>query len=369
MPPFEPLPLPPAELDYVRLLPLIGKANRAVAALEGTYYGLLNPNVVLSPITTQEAVLSSKIEGTQANLEDVLKFEAGEEPAGEERRHDIYEIINYRKALRVSEQLLKEKPFCLNTLLRLHQELMDSVRGFDKSRGKFRTIQNWIGKANTPIEQAAFIPPSPLRLQEHLNQWEAYWHSDAPDVFVQLALIHAQFEIIHPFLDGNGRIGRMIIPLFLFEKKILSQPCFYLSEYLEANRDTYIEHLRTLGSPGSWHAWVTFFLNAVAVQAEANAAKARSIQDLYERLKREVLTATHSQFGMVVLDFMFQRPIFRSSDLNEVPDMPSVPVILSILSKLKSKGILTVVRQGAGRRAQVLALAELLNLCEGKKVF
>jgi Fic family protein len=336
---------------------------------KGWFYGIPNPNVLLSPITTQEAVLSSKIEGTQADFEDLLKFEAGESPAEPSRREDIHEIMNYRRALRLSENLLKDRPLSLNTLLKLHDALMDSVRGNNKGRGRFRTTQNWIGKEGTPIEQAVFVPPSPLHLQDHLNRWEAYWHSDAPDALVQLSLIHAQFEILHPFIDGNGRIRRMVIPLFLFEKKILSRPCFYLSAFFESRRDEYITRLRDLGQSGSWTRWCAFFLEGVAVQAEANTHKARAIQDLYERLKKQVLDLTRSQFAVPLLDFMFERPIFRSSDVTRLEHMPSVPMVANLLGNLRRNGILHTVREGAGRRPHVLALAELINLCEDRKVF
>ena len=369
MKPFEPEQLPPEGLDLLALLPALGKANRAIATLEGLFYGIPNPNVLLSPITTQEAVLSSKIEGTQADFEDVLKFEAGEPPTEASRREDIYEIINYRKALGLSEKLLQDRPFCLHTLLKLHEVLMDSVRGHNKARGRFRSIQNWVGKPGTPIEEAAFVPPSPLQLQDHLNRWEAYWHGDAPDVLVQLALVHAQFEILHPFIDGNGRLGRMIIPLFLFEKKILSRPCFYLSAFFEARRDDYISRLRELGQPGSWTRWSAFFLEGVASQAEANTNKARAIQDLFARLKKQVLELTHSQFAVPLLDFMFERPIFRASDISKLAHMPSVPMVATLLGQLRQSGILHTVRSGAGRRPQILALSELINLCEGRKVF
>lgn len=368
MQPAIPEELPPQDIDLLSLMPLVGRANRAIATLDGLFYGLPNPNVLLSPITTQEAVLSSKIEGTQADFEDVLKFEAGESPEEPSRREDIHEIMNYRRALHVSETLLSEKPFCLNTLLRLHEILMDSVRGFDKARGRFRATQNWIGKANTPIEQAVFVPPSPLLLQEHLNKWENYWHSDAPDILVQLAVLHAQFEFLHPFLDGNGRLGRMVIPLFLFEKKILSRPCFYLSAYFEANRDEYVARLRNLGQPGSWTCWCAFFIHGVASQANANTAKARAIQDLYERLKKQIIELTHSQFAVPLLDFMFERPIFRSSDVTKLDHMPSAPMVSTLLSSLRKSNMLYTVREGSGRRPHVLALAELINLCEGRQV-
>ena len=368
--PFVPDLLPHKDVRWESLIPLIGKANRALAHYEGVLYGVPNPAVLLAPLTTQEAVLSSKIEGTQATLGEVLKFEAGEEPKQEARRQDIHEITNYRRALRVAEKELKTRPFNLNLLLKLHSILLDSVRGRDKGRGHFRTVQNYIGTTGTPMEQAAFIPPEPSRLRELMDNWEKYYHMERPDPLVQLAVIHAQFEIIHPFVDGNGRLGRILIPLYLYEKQLLSQPMFYLSSYLEAHRDAYIEHLRALGEKDdAWNEWIIFFLTALVEQAQENSKKARMIMDLYEGLKVRVLDLTHSQFAVPLLDNLFARPILRSSDLDGQKSMPSKPMIMTLLKKLKEDGILKVIRKGSGRRAQVLALPDLINLCEGRKVF
>jgi Fic family protein len=160
----------------------------------------------------------------------------------------------------------------------------------------------------------------------------------------------------------------MIIPLFLFEKGILGWPCFYLSAYFEARRDEYFARLRELGQPGSWTRWCSFFVDGMAVQAGINTRKARAIQDLYERLKVEVIKLTHSQFAVPLLDFVFERPIFRSSDLTKLEHMPSPPMVSTLLGKLRQNGILQTLREGAGRRPHVLALGALINLCEGKKV-
>jgi Fic family protein len=367
--PFVPKMLPHPDVQWEPLIPLIGQANRALAHYDGVLYGVPNPEVLLSPLTTQEAVLSSKIEGTQATLGDVLKFEAGEQPKNEAQRLDIQEISNYRTALRTAERDLKTRPFNLNLLLKLHSILLDSVRGRDKFRGRFRTIQNYIGAPNTPLEQAAFVPPEPLRLPELMDNWEKYYHMERPDPLVQLAVVHAQFEIIHPFLDGNGRLGRILIPLFLFERQVLSQPMFYLSEYLDKNRDAYIDHLRNLGEiDGSWNRWIAFFLTALIEQAKQNGTKARAIMDLYEDLKKRVIALTHSQFAIPLLDVLFTRPILRSSEIGKQEGMPSKPMVMNMVGKLKEAGILKVVRAGGGRRAQVLALSELINLCEGRKV-
>ena len=371
MKPFVPQTLPIQAIAWQTLIPLIGPANRSLALYDGILYGVPNPEVLLSPITTQEAVLSSRIEGTLATLGEVLKFDAGEGPEEESRLQDFLEIINYRRALRHAETALKTRPFNLNLLLDLHAILLDSVRGRNMGRGRFRTIQNYIGAPGTPIEQADFIPPDPMFVEQALDNWEKYYHADQPDPLVQLAVVHAQFEIIHPFVDGNGRIGRILIPLFLAEKKLLSRPMFYLSGYLEEHRDEYIEHLRALGrKPDAWNRWIVFFLRALDEQARVNASKAQAIIDLYGQLKERVIALTHSQYAVPLLDQMFERPLFQSTLLKFAGDRaPSRQAIAHLLRVLREDGILKVVREGRGRRAQVLVLASLINLCESNEVF
>lgn len=368
MKPFVAERLPLTCIDWPSLIPLVGQANRVLALYDGILYGVPNPEVLLSPLTTQEAVLSSRMEGTQATLGDVLKFEAGAEVVEESKRQDIQEIINYRRALQAAEGELKKRPFNLNLLLQLHGILLDSVRGRNKARGEFRTEQNWIGPPGSTIEGARFVPPAPLFLKEHLDNWEKYYHGEERDPLVQLAIVHAQFEIIHPFLDGNGRLGRILVPLFLHEKQLLSRPMFYISSYLEANRDEYIDRLRDLGRPKSWDRWIAFFLRAVTEQAKANSATARAIIELYERLKTKLIELTHSRYAVPLLDHLFDQPIFQSSQLTRHRQMPSLPTVMQMLRRLHKAGILKTVRKGSGRRAEIFAFVELLNLSEGKKV-
>lgn len=369
MKPCIPDKLPITTINWEPLIPLIGASNRALAYFNGVLYGISNPDVLLSPLTTQEAVLSSRIEGTQATLGEVLKFEAGEAPSQESRRNDIDEIMNYRRAMRMAETELKTRPFNLNLLKRLHYILLTGVRGRNKARGEFRTTQNLIGLPGATLETAQFVPPEPQLVLEYLDNWEKYWHMDRPDQLVQLAIIHAQFEVIHPFLDGNGRLGRMIIPLFLYEKKLLSKPEFYISGYLEEHADEYLHRLHSICiDADGWDKWIAFFLKALAEQATANGIKAQAIIQLYEKLKKQVIDVTHSQFAVPLLDQMFKQPIFQSNMFDKVPGMPSKHSILAMLNKLKETKMLTVVRPSSGRRPQVLALAELINVCEGKEV-
>lgn len=372
MKPFEAQMLPIKNVAWESLIPYIGKARDALAHYRGVLESMPNAELLLSPLTTQEAVLSSRIEGTQATLGEVLKFEAGEAPEEESKRQDVQEIVNYRKALTYAEQELTNagRPFNLNLLLQLHSILLNSVRGKDKGRGMFRTTQNFIGSPGSTIEQASFVPPEPMMVKKLLYNWEKYYHENRPDSLVQLAIIHAQFEIIHPFLDGNGRLGRILIPLFLFEKELLPKPVFYLSSYIEKRKDKYIERLRSLGQEGNaWNQWIEFFLIAIAEQSEFNIKKAQQIMEMYEKMKKHFLELTHSQYAVPLLDRMFAQPIFKSTDIVFTREpKPSRQSVAGFLKTLRKAGVLTVLREGRGRRAQILAFKELINLCEGTEV-
>ncbi len=259
---YVPNALPLTDLDYRRLLPLVGQANSALARYDGLLQGIPNPAVMLSPLTTKEAVLSSRIEGTQATMDEVLEQEAGLLKEGE-KFQDIQEISNYRQALFAAREYLKDYPIRLPFVRELHRILMNSVRGQDKTPGEFRRDQNWVGPYGCAIEQASFVPPNPMQLPVYLQAWEQYLDSDDIDFLLQSAVVHGQFELLHPFKDGNGRIGRILIPLYLNQKRVLSQPMFYLSEYLESHRDEYYARLKGISAEGDWNGWIAFFLQAV----------------------------------------------------------------------------------------------------------
>jgi Fic family protein len=270
---------------------------------------------MLSPITAQEAVLSSRIEGTQATVDEVWEQEAGLVKEGQ-KYSDIQEILNYRKALFAAREHLHSYPIRLSLVRELHRILLSSnVRGEDKSPGEFRNSQNFIGKPGSAIDQATFVPPSPLQLLDHLQAWEKYLDFDEIDHLLQTAVVHAQFELLHPFKDGNGRIGRILIPLFLYQKSALSQPMFYLSEYLERNRDEYYQRLKAISAEKNWNGWIDFFLKGVATQAEQNGRRVRHILALYDEMKQTIQKTTHSQFTVHLLDAIFNKPTFRTVDL------------------------------------------------------
>lgn len=358
---------PPDNIDWVRLIPLIGPANAAIARYEGVLHGVPNPNVLLSPLTSQEAVLSSRIEGTQATLGEVLEFEAEGDPNDEStpKKADIQEVLNYRMALNEGTRLLQDLPLSQRLIKDVHSVLMQGVRGRNKSPGEYRRIPNWIGADGCTIDNARFVPVGADHLPDAMSAWEKYIHADSADRLVQLAITHAEFEAIHPFLDGNGRLGRLIVPLYLYNHQLLSRPNFYISEFLEEHRDEYYDRLLAVSSEGDWTGWCEFFLKAIIAQAGRNQEKATAILNLYQARKDWIVDVTRSQYAVRALDWMFARPIFKTPDFAASVDIPT-PTATRILRVVRDEGMLEEIRPGAGRRAAVFAFSELLDIADGR---
>ena len=360
MKPFTPHDLPLKKLDWKKFRKQIGPANRALARYDGILQSIPNPAVLLSPLTTQEAVLSSKIEGTQATLEEVLKYEA--DPKRQTKHYqDIQEVINYRKAMAYAVEELHQRPISLNLLKRIHSILLDSVRGQNKNRGNFRKIQNWIGKPGASQKEARYVPPDPLKLPGFLDKFEKYIHHDDDDIIVQVAIIHAQFEILHPFLDGNGRIGRILIPLFFYSKGVLHRPMFYISAFLEANRPEYYDKLKDISDNNSWEEWITFFLKAVINQANRNTDKAQQILELYNNMKQKIVDYTHSQYALQALDGLFTIPIFSSRDFQNHSDIPKASSA-RIINVLKDEGVITTIEEARGSKPALYQFQRLIDI-------
>lgn len=360
--------LPVANLDWRGLMPRIGAANAALARYDGILQALPNSAVLLSPIRANEAVLSSRIEGTQATLEEVLQQDAGI-PQEESRLADIIEIMNYRAAVRIAERQLKHRHLTLSLLKGVHQRLLRGVRGDEKSPGQFRIEQNWIGKPGCTIEEARFIPPNPMVLPQALEQWERYLGTHDEDPILHVAVAHAQFEILHPFKDGNGRIGRMLIPLLLFQRHALSSPMFYLSEFLETHREQYYDGLLEITENGNWQGWVEFFIGAIIAQAESNKDKVRRMLTLYDSLKERVRKITHSQYGIPALDSFFKSPIINATKFAKQSGIENRVTSNGILKQFLKADIIRISRKGSGRSPAVYVLPELINIVEGKEVF
>ncbi len=359
---------PTARLDWSKLIPLIGPAAAAVARYDGTLAVIPNPRILLYPLATREAVLSSRIEGTQATMGEVLEFEAGREPSSPARRGDIHEILNYRAAMQQAEELLKQLPLCQRVVREAHAVLLDGVRGKDKAPGEYRRVPNWIGSPGCTMEEATFVPICADKLPNAMNAWEKYIHENAPDRLVQLAILHAEFEALHPFLDGNGRLGRMLVPLFLCKVGLIREPTFYISAWFEARREAYYEQLLAVSRDDDWTGWCGFFLEAMQSQAEDNLTKAHDILRLYEDMKERVVSLTRSQYAMHALDWIFKRPIFKSTDFVNMAGIPR-PTAKRLLDMLREHRILKTIIPGRGRRAATFVYPALLNMVEGNEVF
>ena len=363
---------PPQNLDLQRLFPLIGPAHAAVARYEGMLKGLPNANVLLSPFASQEAVLSSRIEGTQTTLTELLTFEAEGNLSDESTpaRADIREVLNYRLALYAAIDILKGIPLSQRLIRQTHEVLLQGVRGHNKAPGKYRRLPDtcWIGPPGSTIETARYIPCPVEELNSAMDVLELYVHEKAPDTLVQLAIVHAEFEAIHPFLDGNGRMGRLIVPLFMFSKELLSSPSFYISEYLESHRDEYYDHLLAVSRDDDWTGWCAFFLTALTDQARAYQQKIHDLLALYDERKEQIVEETHSQYSSRTLDYIFKRPIFRTTDFVENSGIPE-PTARHILRVLRGCGLLSELRKARGRQPAILAFADLLNIVEGRNLF
>lgn len=343
----------PANIDYSVLLPFISKAQYSLGKLESLLKLVPNPALLLGPLMVKEATLSSKIEGTRSSISDVYLYEAGEKP----RHDDAKEVVNYLDALKYAQKVLEKKPIHLNLIKEMHHMLMDRVRGFDKGRGEFRRVQNWIGRPGTPIEEATYVPPAPGLVMEYMDNLEKYINSDDKDPLAQAALIHSQFEAIHPFIDGNGRIGRILIPLFLYEKKILSFPALYISEYFEIKSDEYYSRLQGAHEDKDPTRWARFFLEGVCWQSEKTQKTIGEIFALYNEIK-DKLFSYKTIYSIKLLDYIFKTPIFTSRNIVETLHLNKVTANRTIKMFVGLK----LLSESGKKRNNVYIFDKLLNI-------
>lgn len=338
--PFIPQKLP-IKIDYSSLIGHITKAHRAIASLNSLLNQLPNPELLGRTMQTKEAVLSSKIEGTQATLNEVLEYEAKEEKKEDtERKKDINEIINYREALEVGVKSLQKAPLAENLIKKLHSILLRSGRGKNKAPGDFRKTQVYIGRPGASIEDASFVPPPANEIIPLFGNLEKYLNSkEEKDPLVQVAIAHYQFEAIHPFLDGNGRVGRLIISLFLYERQLLSHPFLYLSEFFEEHREDYYELLRLVSEKEKWEDWIKFFLTALATQAEETEKTGKAILDLHAKYKEKIIDI-NSVYAINLLDAIFIHPIFRTASIRKEAKVKNTQTFFNLIAKFLKAGII-----------------------------
>lgn len=358
----EKLPVNFDNLNWRLVTKMVSEASAALAYYNGILEAIVNPSIFLTPLETKEAVLSSRIEGTITTVDEVLKFEVDLKPDSISRQNDIIEVLNYRKATRAATEWLKNKlPFNLTLICAIQNELMQGARGKDKHPGEIRKDQVWIGPKGRPIDEATYVPPEPLGLNIQLNDLVNYMNLTDQEILLQTAVMHAQFELIHPFDDGNGRTGRILIPLFLWCKNRISSPSFYISEYFDENRDQYIGNLRNISSAQDWEGWILFFLQAVSTQAKRNSEKASQVLNLYSEMRARIVALTKSPQAFKVLDSLFMTPIMKPSDFIKLSELEPKSAH-RIISKLKTEKILKTIQKHSGRSPEVLVFDELYEL-------
>ncbi len=348
------------------MISLLSRADQALGKLDGIATLLPNPDLFVGMYVRKEALLSSQIEGIDSTLDEVIRFEEGEEPSEGKRLHDTAEVVNYVRALNHGIRRLPELPLCLRLIREIHAELMRGVRGEGKAPGEFRVTQNWIGPQVASLANATFVPPPVPEMTSALDNFEKFLHerNEHPErahhpVIIECALVHAQFETIHPFLDGNGRLGRLLIALLLHERRVLTQPLLYLSLYLKGRRLEYYDRLTAVRKNGDWEGWTKFFLRGIeqtALEAVETAKKVIAF--------REQAIRTASSLGPTELkltEFLFGHPL---TDIQTAQKHLSVSynTTASAIAKLES---VNLVRETTGKqRNRVFRFAGYLELFE-----
>jgi len=334
---FVPAPLPPAVEYDQSLVVLLSRADAAISELSGLGRQLPNPHLLIAPYVRREAVLSSRIEGTRASLSDLLIDEMEEEHVASPKADDVREVRNYVTALEYGIERLATLPLSLRLVCEIHDKLMQGVRGDKATPGEFRRSQNWIGPAGSTPATAAYVPPPLPQMQELLGNWELFLHEREtfPDL-VQAALMHAQFESIHPFLDGNGRMGRLLITLFLVERGRLAQPLLYLSAFIEAHKQDYYDLLQRTRTHGDWTAWLRYFLTAVVETAREASAQAGTLLDLRERLRAQL---NGRPKALALLDQLFINPYISVTRAEQLLNV-SNPTARNAVNELQERGLL-----------------------------
>lgn len=350
---FVPAPLPPAIDWSVDLAAALSRADAILGELSGLGRLLPSPDLLIRPYLQREAVLSSRIEGTRASLDDVLREEPGNE--GDDLGDaDVLEIRNYVTAMDHGLKVLETRPvLSLNLVLDMHAILMSGIpgeRGRNASPGRFRTTQNWIGAPGSSPRNAQYVPPPPEHVNRCLTDWERFANepSPLPDL-IRCALMHEQFEAIHPFNDGNGRLGRLLVTLFLVGQDRLSQPLLYLSEFIEANRLAYYASLQRVRTHGDWIGWILFFLEGVSVTGRRALSQTGQLIDLRERLRKDLEQRPKL---IALIDPLLANPymtVARASRLLKV----TIPTGRSALAELEGRGIITPVETRSRRRLYV----------------
>jgi len=354
---------PPNGLDYARLMPSLLGATAALARYDQMLRGLHNSELFLAPLRGQEAVVSSRMEGTISTLDEILQLEAefGDDDAGAalEFRSDAIETVLYRRALNTAELRLEQgQPLTESLLKSIHQQLLSFGRGASKSPGAYKREQNYIGERGS--RKVSFVPIAPEHLAGGMEALFRLIGDESMPVLLRTALAHAEFESLHPFEDGNGRVGRMLITLMLWQGKAIAAPHFYISRYFEDQKDEYLDRLRRVSADNDWEGWCLFFLAAVEQQAIGNLEAARTISDFYAEMKPRFAELLASKYAVTALDYLFTNPVFSNSRFTRNAGIPAQTAARFTRVLLQEK-LLQIVREPAGRRSAIYRFEPLMQ--------
>lgn len=356
---FVPNPLPPDLVYETELVTLLSAADAALSELSGLGRLLPDPHLLIAPWMAREAVLSSRIEGTRASISDVLIDEVGGERVGAKPPDDLGEVRNYVVALEHGIARLPKLPLSLRLVREIHAKLMKGVRGEKATPGEFRKSQNWIGAQGSTPTTAAYVPPPVSEMHECLDKWEKFLHQrDKMPVLVQCALVHEHFEAIHPFLDGNGRVGRLLITLFLIERGRLSQPLLYLSDYIDEHRADYYDLLQRVRTHGDWDSWLRYFINGVQVIASDAVKRTTHLIDLREDFRKRV---SDKPKVLALVDQLFTNPYVTVARAMEVLNV-TYPTALKAVELLVERKLLE--KLGERRWAKLYLCRPVLEAIE-----
>lgn len=354
---------PPTELDYPRLLPSLLGATEALARYDQMLAGLHNSGLFLAPLRGQEAVVSSRMEGTISTLDEILQLEAeyddDDVEAARGFRSDAIETALYRRALNTAQQRLEQgQPLSESLLKSIHRQLLSFGRGARKSPGVYKGQQNYIGEHAS--RRVSFVPIAPEHLPAGMEALFRLIGDEATPMLLRTALAHAEFEALHPFEDGNGRVGRMLITLMLWQGGVIAAPHFYISRYFEDHKDEYLDRLRQVSAAGDWLGWCQFFLTATQRQAITNLETARAIGDFYDEMKPRFAELLASRYAVTALDYLFTNPIFNNSRFTRRAGIPK-QTAARFTRVLQQAGMLQVVREAAGRRPAIYRFEPLME--------
>lgn len=354
---------PPSEIGYARILDPLVKATAAIARYDQMLKSMHNSEILLAPLRNQEAVISSRMEGTVSTMDEILKYEADFGEDGKESattRSEVVETILYQRALTAAQKAIESgQPLSPFLIKAVHQRLLSFGRGAAKTPGEYKTEQNYL--ADKTKRNILFVPIKPELLQDGIDELFQYIGKSKDTPLLKAAISHVEFEALHPFKDGNGRIGRMLITLLLWQSGVISAPHFYISGYFEEHKDLYVDTMRAVSAKDDWTSWCILFLEAIEAQAIRNLEIAENVRALYEGMKQEFSNVLASKWSVRALDYVFTNPVFRNNRFTQHGGIPAASAA-RFTRVLLEHNLLRTLEEPSGRRSALYAFEPLLEI-------